>query len=77
VATAYLGRSDSDFWDMTPRVLITMVDEWNKIERQKAKIQGICYAALMNGKDPDEFLGGKEQKKVTEKQQKKNAALFF
>lgn len=54
-----------------------MVDEWNKIERQKAKIQGICYAALMNGKDPDEFLGGKEQKKVTEKQQKKNAALFF
>lgn len=62
---------------MTPRVLITMVDEWNKIEKQRAKMTGVCVAALMNGKDPDEFLGGKEAKKVTDKQMKKNAAVFF
>lgn len=62
---------------MTPRVLITMVDEWNKIEKQRAKIAGICYAAYMNGKDPDEFLGGKEAKKVTEAQMRKNASVFF
>lgn len=62
---------------MTPRVLITMVDEWNKIEKQRAKMTGICVAALMNGKDPDEFLGGKEAKKVTEAQMKRNAAVFF
>jgi len=54
-----------------------MVEEWNKIERQRAKVMGICYAALMNGKDPDQFLGVKEAKKVSEKQQKKNAAAFF
>jgi len=77
MATVYLGRSDLQFWDITPRVLISMIDEWNKIEKQRAKIQAVCYAALMNGKDPDEFLGGREARKVTEAQMKKNAAVFF
>ena len=48
---------------MIPRKLITMIEEYQKIERQKAKIAGVCYAAFMNGKDPDEFLGGSEDRK--------------
>ena len=62
---------------MSPRVLVSMVKQWNEIEKQKAKIAGICFAAYMNGKNPDEFIGGTEAKKVTEKQMKKNAAAFF
>lgn len=77
MATVYLGRSEDQFWDMTPRVLITMVDEWNKIEKQRAKMAGICFASYMNGKDPDEFLGGKEAVKISEEKMRKNASAFF
>jgi len=62
---------------MTPRKLINMIGEWNKIEKARAKVMAICNFAYTNWKDPDEFLGGKERKKVTEQQQKKNASAFF
>lgn len=77
MATVYLGRSEDQFWNMAPRVLISMIREWNEIEKQRAKMQAICTVAFTNGKDPDEFLGGKESKKASEEQMKKNARAFF
>lgn len=77
MATVYLGRSEEQFWDLTPRVLVSMVKQWNEIEKQRAKVAAICNFAYTNGKNPDEFLGGTEAKKITEAQKKKNAAAFF
>jgi hypothetical protein len=77
MATVYLGRSEEWFWKCTPRKLVNMIKQWNEIEKQKAKVAGICLYACMNGKNPDEFLGGTEQKKATEAQMRKNASAFF
>lgn len=77
MAIAVFGRDDEWFDKVTPRILITMIEEWNKMEKQRAKITGVCVAALMNGKNPDDFLGGKEAEKVSEAKMRKNAKVFF
>jgi hypothetical protein len=50
MATSYLSRSDDEFWKMTPRVLVTLIDQWKKIEKGKAA-QAAYIAA---GGDPED-----------------------
>jgi hypothetical protein len=49
MATVYLSRSENEFWMMTPRVLIAMIDEWKKIEKNREAMA----AYIANGGDPE------------------------
>lgn len=79
VITGFLGRSENDFWSMTPRLVFAMIEQWTDIERTRSKIMGICIAAYQNGKDPDDYLGVKKKpvKKATVEQTNRANARFF
>ena len=79
MVTVVFGRSDQEFWDMTPRLAVTMIEEWGKIEKHRAKMQGVVIASYMNGKDPDIYLGEKKKiaPKVNREQAVRNARLLF
>lgn len=62
MATVYLNRSDSEFWEMTPRQLIAMIDQWRKIERSR----DITRALIAAGHDPDEAMVDPEEIKRQE-----------
>ena len=80
MATVFFGRDDEQFWDMTPRLLTTMITEWLRMEKYRTKALGITIASYMNGKDPDEFLEVKPQKRVrklSRDQLERNARMLF
>lgn len=79
MVTVVFGRSDAEFWDMTPRLAVTMIEEWGKIEKQRAKMQGVVIASYMNGKDPDVYLEPKPKKlvSVSREQAVRNARMLF
>jgi hypothetical protein len=49
MATVYLHRSDSEFWNMTPRQLVALIDQWKEIEKGRDRMR----AYIANGGDPD------------------------
>jgi hypothetical protein len=59
--TIYCNRTDKEFWNLTPRQTITLIDQWRKIENGRYKIQKF----IGSGGDPDE-LGTAEQVKKKE-----------
>jgi hypothetical protein len=80
MATVHLGRSEREFWRMTPRKLRTMIAEWNKVERYKSKVLGITIAAYMNGKNPDDYLEAKPVKRIIKESREqlvRNARNYF
>lgn len=80
MATVFFGRTDEQFWDMTPRLLVAMIGQWNDINKAQAKMAGIVNAAYRNGKNPDDYLIGKKPekvKKLNRDQLEHNARLVF
>lgn len=80
MATVVFGRTDEQFWDMTPRLLTTMIAEWNQLELGRAKLQGLVIAAYMNGKNPDDYLVTKKPERakiVSQEQRERNARMLF
>jgi hypothetical protein len=57
MATVYLHRSDSEFWEMTPRVLVALIEQWRKIEINRDKMR----AFIANGGNPDEEVMSQAQ----------------
>ncbi len=53
MATVPLQRSEEQFWEMSPRLLVSLIREHEKMERNKAKAVGYMTACFMNGKTPD------------------------
>ena len=49
-----MGISEKDFWESTPRKIIALIDQKNKIERARVKNQAVYIACMVWGKDPDE-----------------------
>lgn len=49
MAVSYLGFSDADFWEASPRKICGMIDSWRLIERERA----YYVAALTNGQSLD------------------------
>ena len=82
MATVHLGRSEKEFWAMTPRKLKGMITEWLKMEKYRSKVLGITIASYMNGKDPDDFLEAKpsSQRRVNRLSRdalERNARMIF
>ena len=50
-----MGISEQDFWESTPRKIIALIDQKNKIEKAKTKNLAIYIASMVWGKDPDEM----------------------
>jgi hypothetical protein len=53
MATVPLQRSEEQFWEMSLRVLVAMIRQHEKTERNKAKAVGYMTACFMNGQNPD------------------------
>lgn len=70
MATVHLRRTDSDFWDMTPRQLITLIDQWKKIEKGLA----MQAAYLAAGGDPDDL--GLTEAEVIKAEYEMGAAMW-
>lgn len=56
-----MGISETDFWESTPRKIIALIDQKNKIEKVKQKNQAIYIAYCVWGKplpndDEDEAI---------------------
>lgn len=49
-----LGKSEEEFWESTPRKVMALIDQKNKIEKIKSKNLAIYTACYVWGKDPDE-----------------------
>lgn len=50
-----LGKSEEEFWESTPRKVLALIDQKNKIEKVRQKNQAIYIACYVWGKDPAEF----------------------
>jgi len=51
MATVYLRRTDQEFWAMTPRQLIALIDQWKAIEKGR----DVQRALIASGQDPDKI----------------------
>ena len=49
-----MGLSEKYFWKSTPRKIIALIDQKEKIEKVKSKNLAIYTACYVWGKDPDE-----------------------
>ena len=47
--------TEEQFWESTPRKIIALIDQKNKIEKVRQKNQAIYIACYVWGKDPEEF----------------------
>ncbi len=52
MATVYLHRTEEQFWEMTPRQLVALIDQWKAIEKGR----DIQRALIASGRDPDEIV---------------------
>lgn len=50
-----LGKNEEEFWESTPRKVMALIDQKNKIEKAQLKNQAIYIASMVWGKDPDEM----------------------
>lgn len=62
MATVYLNRSDADFWEMTLRQVITLIDQWKLIEKNREMLS----AFIAQGGDPDEVMASPKDVKAKE-----------
>jgi len=51
MATSELGLTLEEFYDMTPRALIAMIDAWKENQIYKS----VMLAHISNGGSPDDF----------------------
>jgi hypothetical protein len=58
MVTVNLGRSEDEFWRMTPRKTQKLIDQWAKMEGERmetiAKLTGYATVMYQNGKTPFE-----------------------
>ena len=47
--------SEETFWESTPRKIIALIDQKNKIEKARIKNQAVYIACMVWGKDPDDL----------------------
>lgn len=52
MAVSELHLALEDFYDMSPRAFIAMLDEWKRVQVYKAQ----CQAHIANGGDASDFL---------------------
>jgi hypothetical protein len=57
MTTVYLNRSDSDFWEMTFRQIVALIDNWRDVEKNRE----LMRVFLANGGDPN-LIGVSKQK---------------
>ena len=51
-----MGLSEDYFWESTPKKIMALIDQKNKIEKAKIKNQAVYTACMVWGKDPDEMI---------------------
>lgn len=49
-----MGMGEADFWKSTPRKIMALIDQKNRIEKIKQKNQAIYIACYVWGKTPPE-----------------------
>lgn len=76
MATVPFRRSEEQFWDMNLRTLISMIDQHQKIERNKAKAIGFMTACYLGGTDPDEALEKANPRKILKKEYEMGAMMW-
>jgi hypothetical protein len=67
--TVYCHHSAEQFWNMTPRVVIAIIDQWKKIEVNRERLR----VFISSGGDPDEVI---DQEAVRRKELELGAALW-
>jgi hypothetical protein len=67
--TGYCNHTADQFWKMTPRIVVAIIDQWRMIEINREKMR----AFIANGGDPDE-VGSAES--VHKKELELGAALW-
>ena len=50
-----MGISEADFWESTPKKIMALIDQKNRIEKAKARNVAMYTAYFVWGKDPDEY----------------------
>lgn len=50
--TVYCHHSAEQFWNMTPRAVIAIIDQWRKIEIGRERMR----VFISNGGDPDDII---------------------
>lgn len=50
-----MGMGEDAFWESTPRKVMALIDQKNKIEEVRAKNQAIYTACYVWGKNPDDY----------------------
>lgn len=59
-----MGLSEKEFWESTPKKIIALIDQKNKIEKVRQKNQAIYIACYVWGKTPPENDNEKENSPV-------------
>ena len=49
-----MGISEETFWESTPKKIMALIDQKNKIEMARVKNQAVYIACMVWGKDPDQ-----------------------
>ena len=49
-----MGMSEQYFWESTPKKIMALIDQKNKIEKARVKNQAVYIACMVWGKDPDQ-----------------------
>lgn len=50
-----MGKTEQWFWESTPRYVMALIDQKNRIDKINQKNLAIYIASYVWGKDPDEF----------------------
>lgn len=56
MATVPFGWSEERFDESNVRTLVVLIEQHEKMERNRAKAVGYMTACYLNGKDPDETI---------------------
>lgn len=56
--------TEKDFWDMEPRILISLLTEKKEIDKEKMKAQALLNACCIWGKNPDDIIQDGKKKEV-------------
>lgn len=56
--------SEDWFWNTEPRVVFNMINEKQRIDKEKCKLQAYYVACFISGQDPDENEQHSEAKKL-------------
>lgn len=76
MATVPLQRSEEQFWEMNLRTLVMMIEQHEKLERNRAKAVGFMTACYMSGQDPDEAMRVATPEKIREVELQMGAMMW-